>query len=545
MIEWLNSVSPSWWKFMISMTTQNALFISGILLILNFLKDRPARFLKMIALVGLVKLFIPPFIPGARVEAMMPSAIVDIELLNLQFITSTISESSSVWSILTFLMLAWILCVTSIIIGSLVKTIRLQWDINDASEIKSPINDTVLQNRVGTVLRSSHIKSPYIWGLFKHRLVLPPNWDGWDKKVKKTVIAHETAHIKEGDHWINLFKLIAFAFHFYNPFVWFLYNRLNHYSEMVCDDYAIHMNRLEPKEYNQQLLKIAEDTGNRWACEPALPFSKAHKMIKDRIIYQNNKKEEKFMSKLPKKSTLFVALLGITIFLFSWQCSQNDSSNENKMISDVAFGQDAMQFPDVDVKPKIEENISPIYPDSARKAGIEGLVVVTLIIDENGNVEDGKILKSIPALDQAALDAAMTIKFYPAQHAGKPVKVAMNVPFQFKLKDDKFRDAIDEVKSGYNSVYHPKQVDENAEILKRVDPKYPKNARKKGISGSVILAGMVDIEGKINNLKVVESIPELDEAALVAVEQWVFKPAKKNGEAVNVIQFIPVTFKLK
>lgn len=95
---------------------------------------------------------------------------------------------------------------------------------------------------------------------------------------------------------------------------------------------------------------------------------------------------------------------------------------------------EVFEFFAVSEKPVILHQEVPLYPDLARKAGIEGSVVVTVTIGKDGNVEDAKIFKSLPMLDDAALKAAKKCKFKPAKQRDKFVKVKMNIPFQFKLK---------------------------------------------------------------------------------------------------------------
>lgn len=84
-------------------------------------------------------------------------------------------------------------------------------------------------------------------------------------------------------------------------------------------------------------------------------------------------------------------------------------------------------------KPILIVKIDPVYPDSAVDAGIEGTVVVSALIDTEGNVERCEIRKSVPALDQAALDAAKQHKFTPGKYHGILVRVWVSIPFNFRL----------------------------------------------------------------------------------------------------------------
>ncbi len=95
---------------------------------------------------------------------------------------------------------------------------------------------------------------------------------------------------------------------------------------------------------------------------------------------------------------------------------------------------EVFEFFAVSEKPVLIHKEKPVYPDLARKAGIEGIVVVWVTIGKDGSVENAKIYKSLPMLDEAALAAAKKCKFKPAKQRDKFVRVKMTIPFHFKLK---------------------------------------------------------------------------------------------------------------
>jgi protein TonB len=83
--------------------------------------------------------------------------------------------------------------------------------------------------------------------------------------------------------------------------------------------------------------------------------------------------------------------------------------------------------------PEIYKNIS--YPEVAKRAGIEGKVYVMAFINEEGGVDDVKVIKGIGAgCDEATIDAVKNAKFMPGKSAGKPAKIKMSLQIQFKLK---------------------------------------------------------------------------------------------------------------
>ena len=80
------------------------------------------------------------------------------------------------------------------------------------------------------------------------------------------------------------------------------------------------------------------------------------------------------------------------------------------------------------------KDVSPIYPSFAQAARVQGIVILEAIIGPDGSVREARVLRSIPLLDQAALDAVRQWKFTPTLLSGVPVPVVMTVTVTFTLK---------------------------------------------------------------------------------------------------------------
>lgn len=80
--------------------------------------------------------------------------------------------------------------------------------------------------------------------------------------------------------------------------------------------------------------------------------------------------------------------------------------------------------------------------------------------------------------------------------------------------------------------------------IKDVRPLYPLPAMAARIGGNVLIEATIGVDGKVHNTRVVRSIALLDDAALDAVRQWEFEPARRNGVPVAVTMVIIVTFAL-
>jgi protein TonB len=79
-------------------------------------------------------------------------------------------------------------------------------------------------------------------------------------------------------------------------------------------------------------------------------------------------------------------------------------------------------------------DVRPIYPEDAMRARVQGVVILETTIDASGLVMDAKVLRSIPMLDQAAVDAVMQWEFTPTLLNGAPVPVIMTVTVNFTLQ---------------------------------------------------------------------------------------------------------------
>ncbi|MFT4604582.1 MAG: protein TonB [Rhodothermales bacterium] len=75
------------------------------------------------------------------------------------------------------------------------------------------------------------------------------------------------------------------------------------------------------------------------------------------------------------------------------------------------------------------------YPEIAKKAGVEGRVIVQFVVNEQGRVENPVVVRGIGAgCDEEALKAVRDARFTPGKQRGQAVKVKMSLPITFKLR---------------------------------------------------------------------------------------------------------------
>jgi protein TonB len=84
--------------------------------------------------------------------------------------------------------------------------------------------------------------------------------------------------------------------------------------------------------------------------------------------------------------------------------------------------------------PALVHRVEPVYPALAVRAGIEGIVILEATVDREGRVEDLKVLRSHPLLEQAAIDAVRQWRYSPVLLNGKPERFILTVVVTFRLQ---------------------------------------------------------------------------------------------------------------
>ncbi|MFC1543072.1 TonB family protein [Candidatus Neomarinimicrobiota bacterium] len=190
-----------------------------------------------------------------------------------------------------------------------------------------------------------------------------------------------------------------------------------------------------------------------------------------------------------------------------------------------------------------------VYPEQAKAAWIQGIVLIEAFIDENGQVTGTEVRQSIPGLDEAAMEAIRQSTWEPAkQRDGKPVGVWVSVPVSFSLYEDitaelKWVPTVSPEFVPYDQ--RPVPIGGFAAIQQRVE--YPEQARAAGAEGMVVVQVFVTEEGTLGEVMVLSNESgdlRLAEAAMAAVQNTAFKPAQQEGKPVGAWIAIPVNFAL-
>lgn len=137
-----------------------------------------------------------------------------------------------------------------------------------------------------------------------------------------------------------------------------------------------------------------------------------------------------------KKCLVASALIGFCVVL---GCSKEEAQKiEPAAVADsldhlAATG----EFEPFDTPPSLLDAVTPVYPEEARKEGLQGTVRVKVVVGVDGLVESAEVLESSGAaiLDEAALESAKNYRFNPATREGAPVRCAVVLPVHYRLGD--------------------------------------------------------------------------------------------------------------
>ncbi|MDO5571900.1 MAG: TonB family protein [Bacteroidales bacterium] len=205
------------------------------------------------------------------------------------------------------------------------------------------------------------------------------------------------------------------------------------------------------------------------------------------------------------------------------------------------------------------ENIK--YPKIVEQLGLEGRMIVSVVVDVDSTIHDIKILGGIhPLLDEEAVRVIKGMpKWNPGKKDGKIIKSQAVFPINFELKN--------KVKTERSHIEEDDNINKNSEdrwirifnepeffeekyslnkyILNSIE--YPAKAKRRKIEGEVIVRFVVAKSGQVKDVKIEKSVnPLLDKEAFRVIDQlpdW--KPGMQCEETVDVEYRIPINFRLQ
>lgn len=389
------------------------------------------------------------------------------------------------------------------------------------------------------------------------------NEESLKNKNIKEIIDHEKIHINQN----HSFDLVLLEFltiiQWFNPFIWLYKNSIKGIHEYLADAglLATGLNKINYQHLllNHSIgLQINNLTNN---------FNQS--LIKKRFIMMT-KNQSKKIARLKFLLVIPIAATLIMCFAFTLDKQAVDLSPTIILDADdvapiIENDQDVKKedhlFAVVEEMPKylggqeallkfLASNIK--YPAEARKAGIQGLVYVTYVVEKDGAISGIRINRGIGGeCDEEAIRVISSMpKWKPGKQRGEPVRVQFNLPIKFTLDNGEIAKKEKTKHLVYTTIVDelPEFVDGKDALIEFLAENitYPENARKNGIQGIVKIGFVVEVDGSLTNIKILKGIgSECDEEAVRVVKMMKFKAGKQNGKPVDVQFNLPIKFSLK
>jgi bla regulator protein blaR1 len=373
--------------------------------------------------------------------------------------------------------------------------------------VKLPDGVREIQSRLGLapVFRlSEEIHGPVTFGLRAPAILLPARFSGMEAEHQRAIVAHELFHVARRDWAFHVAEEAVLAGFWYHPAVWWVVSRIRLSREQVVDQQVVELTGAR-KPYLCALLEFA--TGARHHGGLTAPAFLDESRLAERIRVLV---KEEVMSKRKRALALGV-LVALTLIaglvsvrVFPLRAAGAPAAEESR-----TAGHPPM---------KILKKVQPIYPAVAKKAGLEGVVTLSVTVLKDGSVSNMQVIKGDPVLAKSALDAVRQWQFAPLDKPSAVTKIEIS----FSLED-----ATKPVPT-----YQP-------------TPVYTPEAKAAKTQGTVILGVTVEADGTAGDVKVIRGLDKgLDQAAVDAVKTWKFKPATKAGKPIPAKMTIETTFKL-
>jgi TonB family protein len=193
--------------------------------------------------------------------------------------------------------------------------------------------------------------------------------------------------------------------------------------------------------------------------------------------------------------------------------------------------------------PKVITKVNPVYPLEAKRAGIEGNVVLRTTIEKDGSVSNLEVVSGNPLLVKPALDAVQQWRYEPSVTGS----IVTTVTISFSLEKDRsprpdFGGGLGSGASG--GVYSIGNGVSAPIPIYKPDPPYTKEAKAAKLQGTVVLSIVIGVDGAVTDAKPIEPFDKgLTENAIQTVKTWKFKPAMKDGKPVACRVSVEISFR--
>ena len=283
-----------------------------------------------------------------------------------------------------------------------------------------------------SIAMSLRVFGPVTVGL-RHKTVLLPASMASGSPDLPTVIAHEFAHMQRNDFAKNLLYELVLLPVSYHPLCSLTRQWINESREMVCDQMAAEVNG--QREYARSLLRLASLLLQQTPVNAPHAIGLLDANTLERRLMRLLKETEKVRT-MPR-----VAMVGICALAGVAACGSalafGMRVDAPAALADTGASGTAapakVNVPGGVMAGNVATRVDPVYPEAAKKAGVQGTVVLDAVIDREGTISDLQVVSGPSELRQSALDAVHQWRYKPYLLNGEPVEVKTTINITYSL----------------------------------------------------------------------------------------------------------------
>lgn len=380
------------------------------------------------------------------------------------------------------------------------------------------------------VCTNSRVALPMTWGVFRPVILLPQSASEWTTDRMRVVLIHELAHVRRFDFLTQLLAGVARAAYWFHPLAWTAVSAMRREREKACDDTVLTLGE-EPAGYARHLLEIAATGAIRPVPAAAVPMAQASH-LETRIRAALNPAVSRQNPRRARKAAFaFLSALAVAALVV--------------------------------VRIQAQANYGRLYGsvlDASGAAVPKAVVTVALSSGERKEItrsgEDGTFaFVMLPA-------GTYTVEvrkpgFALLSRKDVQLKTGEAPQLDLTLEIGRIQETVEVVGKGTTppppvSSAPPRRIRvggnvQATKLLYMAKPAYPEALQQQGIEGTVLLEGVISVDGSLLSLRSLNSLvhPELTKAAMDAVKQWRYQPTLLNGKPVEVVTTITVNYRLE
>ncbi len=445
----------------------------------------------------------------------------------------------------------------------------------DANELVAAL---VIRRRV-RILASAATPMPLTWGVFRPVVVLPRASATWPAARLRTVLLHELVHVKRLDLLAQAVGQAACCLYWFHPLAWVAARQLRKEREQACDD-AVLARGVSGPEYAGHLMDLVRALRpNPWRQAPAMAEVSGLELRARALL--DSKRDRRPLS---RRKGFAIASLGTALLLPLAAVSETTTV---KPVATQPSAPPAIVTPAPQAAPPVRVPLrvfprhivaattAPADPLPAPPQATIGSIAGT-VRDPSGAVvpgcsvvvknADGSSEQTVTtdAVGRYQIDSLLSGRYsLQVQASGFSAYKLDQVPvgggniaqINVNLQVGSISESVT-VQGKRSAVATPQAATNGrikvggnvqpARLVRQPRPQYPAELQQEGVEGTVTLTAIISKDGIPMSLHVVPSSVDsrLVPLALDAVGQWRYSPMLLNGEPVETVTRIDVTFKL-